>query len=231
MRSFFIIVLLFATSGFCIAQDSLVMQYTPDTKYVEDQFYVGVTYNILANRPSNVSQNSLSYGVQLGFIKDIPVNERRNWALGLGVGYVTASYYNNLKATPINNGVEYSVIDGTTSFSVNKIETHGIEFPLEIRWRTSTAQTFKFWRVYTGFKVGYLFAYQSKYSGDGEDFSFTNDDIERLRYGITLAVGYSTWNFYTYFGLNSLVKNNTATNLNEPINFYPIKVGLQFYIL
>ncbi len=202
-----------------------------DTRYFEDQFYGALTYNLLANRPSGVSQNSFSYGLQLGFIKDIPLNSRRNVALGLGVGYVTASYYHNLKATQNGDDVVYSVLGSETVFSVNKIETHGFELPLEIRWRTSTPDQYKFWRVYIGAKLGYAFSTMSKFVDDNGKIKFSNDDINKLSTGLTLSLGYNTWNFHVYYGINGLLDNATVTETGEQIDMRAVKVGLIFYIL
>ena len=49
-----------------------------DEKYLEDQLYIAFTYNMLLNRPANISQHGLSAGVNVGFIKDVPFNKNRN---------------------------------------------------------------------------------------------------------------------------------------------------------
>ena len=67
-----------------------------DSLYREDQFYAGVTYNLLGKMPSGVSQNGFSSGFHLGFIRDMPINEKRNIAFGLGVGYSTNSFNQNI---------------------------------------------------------------------------------------------------------------------------------------
>ena len=35
-----------------------------DLKYLEDQFYLGITYNSLLNKPTDFTQRNLSYGYQ-----------------------------------------------------------------------------------------------------------------------------------------------------------------------
>lgn len=69
-----------------VAQDSLVKRELDINRYLEDQFYIGVTYDILANKPSQVSQNNLSRGIQIGYIRDLPLNIDRN--RGFGIGWV-----------------------------------------------------------------------------------------------------------------------------------------------
>ena len=202
-----------------------------DLKYLEDQFYIGLTYNLLVNRPSDVSQNNLPFGIQLGYIKDIPMNKRRNIGLGIGLGYNFNSYFNNLRATEENGTITYQLIDGDTQFNRNKISTHVLEVPLEFRWRTSTPDSYKFWRVYGGVRLGYVFANVSKFVSNEENISFSNDDVERFQYDLYISMGYNTWNFYASFALNDILESNTLTIEGEPIEFNALKVGLIFYLL
>ena len=81
------------------AQDSLVT--TIDTasvyqKYREDQFYLGLTFNLLTNKPEAMEQNGFSGGLQFGFIRDMPINKQRNWAIGVGAGISMNTYNQNL---------------------------------------------------------------------------------------------------------------------------------------
>ena len=51
-------------------------------KYREDQFYLGINFNLLLDFPEGVNQNGLSYGFQGGFIRDFPLNKACTFALG-----------------------------------------------------------------------------------------------------------------------------------------------------
>ncbi len=225
----FIFLLLITLS--CFSQEEKVVDYTKiDTRYREDQFYVSVTYNLLNNKPSGMSQSGFSSGFHLGFIRDMPINDKRNLAIGIGLGLSSNSYNQNmLIEKDDSNNLNYSPIEG--AFSKNKFTTYVVEAPLEFRWRTSTAADYTFWRVYTGVKFGYVVANSSKYKGDlGTIKSTAIDDIEKLRYGLTLSLGYSTWNFHVYYGLNPIFKNSAKLN-GESIDTSSIKIGLMFYIL
>jgi len=202
-----------------------------DTRYLEDQFYIGVTYNFLLGQPDDVSQRNLSYGLQAGFIKDMPLNSNRTTAIGLGVGYGVYSYYSNLKAEETNNGILYSILENDSDFKRNKIETHVFEVPFEIRWRNSTPSEYKFWRLYAGMKFGYVFAGRSKLvPTDASKISFYNNDIRSFQYGLTLNFGYNTFNVHAYYSLSNLYNGNVFLD-NESLNTQPLRVGLIFYIL
>ncbi|MBA2629345.1 MAG: PorT family protein, partial [Rickettsiaceae bacterium] len=51
-----------------LAQD-MISRTEIDSLYREDQFYVGVTYNILVNTPENVNNEGFSGGFHLGFLR------------------------------------------------------------------------------------------------------------------------------------------------------------------
>lgn len=201
-----------------------------DSLYREDQFYIVVNYNFLFNKPVGVTQRNLSYGLQLGFIRDIPLNANRNVGLGIGLGYSLDTYYSNLLASKTDQGIVYSIMDGGT-FKRNKIENHVIQLPLEFRWRTSTPTDFKFWRIYTGVNIGYVFASRSKFVSNTEKVSFANGDIGNLQYGLSFNFGYGTWNIHLYYALNPLLNNGVVTDEGESIKMKPLQLGLVFYIL
>lgn len=202
-----------------------------DSLYREDQFYLGITYNLLSNKPDGVSQNGFSTGLHLGVIRDMPINKKRNKAIGVGLGLSANTYNHNLLISNTNQDIAFSVLDGNTvDYTKNRFYTYVLEMPLQYRWRTSTATEYSFWRIYTGLKVGYVFASGSKFVGSPNDIKITNNAIfNKIQYGLSISAGYNTWNFYLYYGLNDIF--DTATINQEPLNLSAIKVGLMFFIL
>jgi hypothetical protein len=222
--------LLFISTAVCSQE---ITSKVIDSLYKEDQFYIGTTYNVLENRPSGLTQNSFSLGFHLGYIKDMPINKRRNKAIGVGLGYSTNSYIQNMLIQRDNSGnFNYSIIDNeAVSFTKNKFSEHVIELPIEYRWRTSTVTSYKFWRIYTGVKFGYVFANRSKFEGSLGELKYNNiEDYNTLQYGLTLSVGYNTWNVFMYYGLNPIFSDTAQIN-GENLDLNAIKVGLMFYIL
>jgi len=222
---------LFLILGFTInlcAQENAEVE---DFKYLEDQFYLGITYNFILNKPSGVNQGNFSYGLQGGFIKDIPLNSRRNLGIGIGLGYAYNNYYTNLFVNETESGLEYIVLDSDVSYKRNKLDTHVIEMPIEFRWRTSTPSDYKFWRVYAGMKLGYVVGSRSKFVSNEAKISFNNSDIRNFRYGVMLNFGYSTFNVHAYYALSNLFNDGVTTNEGESIEFRPLRIGIIFYIL
>lgn len=200
--------------------------------YREDQFYFSVTYNLLNEKPKNVSQSGFSTGFHFGFIRDMPINKKRNTAIGIGVGLSSNSYNQNISILETNNTTAFAIIDESeVNVSKNKFTTYLVEVPLELRFRKSTATNYKFLRVYPGFKLGYVFYNSSKFKSDNGDVKLSNiDAFNRLQYGLTLSAGYGTWNFHAYYGLNPMFDSSAQLD-NASIDMSSFKIGLMFYIL
>jgi len=224
MKNWFPFILLMYSS-FVVCQEKATD--IEDTNYLEDQIYVSITYNILNNKPTGVKQNGFSGGFSIGFIKDIPFNRQRNFGVAVGVGYNYNAYIQNIKFEEINQITTASIAD---NFNSNRYAVNAVEFPLEIRWRTSTPKDYKFTRIYIGGKLGYAFSSSSKLSDDDGIVKTKNiDEFNKIHYGLTAAIGYSTFNFYIYYGLKPMF--NSLSIDNEALDMKDIQIGLKFYIL
>jgi hypothetical protein len=200
-----------------------------DSLYREDQFYVGVTYNALTNIPAGIRQDGFSSGFSVGFLRDIPINNKRTFAIAIGAGLSYANYQQNLVTIENADEINYQIVNAA-DLSKSKLEQLFIDVPVEFRWRNSTPTSYKFWRIYTGFKVQYLLFDRSRYVGKNIDYSVAkNGDLNNFQFGPYLAVGFNTWNFQAYYGVNSIFKNATVNN--EAVEMKTLNIGLMFYIL
>lgn len=231
-RLLFVIVALVCVQ-LTFSQDISVTQASDslDYNYKEDQYYFGVTYNTLTNMPNGMSQNGFSSGFHIGLIKDMPINERRNIAIGMGLGYSTNSINHNLLISKTqDNSYTYELLNDS-EFTKNKFVQHLIEVPLEFRWRTSTASSYKFWRIYTGIKFGYVFASNTKFKNASGQIKNNNiKDFNKLQYGLTLAIGYDSWNAYMQYTLNSIFNSKAQLN-SDNLDVKMLKIGIMLYIL
>lgn len=227
----FTIVLFFSEFALSQNADNTQVNDSIDNMYKEDQYYFGVTYNTLTNMPNGMSQNGFSSGFHVGIIKEMPINKRRNLAFGIGLGYSTNSTNNNLLITQVqDNTYSYELLNDS-QFTKNKFVQHLVELPLEFRWRTSTASTYKFWRIYTGVKLGYVFASNTKFKNASDKVKNKNiKDFNEFQFGLTLAVGYDSWNVFLHYTLNTIFEDQAKLNDNS-IDAKMLKIGIMFYIL
>lgn len=200
-----------------------------DSLYREDQYYVGLTYNLLTEIPVGLRQKGFSAGFSAGFLRDMPINKNRTYAIAVGAGISYANYQQNLVTNEQSGTIRYEIVN-PADLSKAKLEQLFIDVPIEFRWRNSTPTSYKFWRIYTGFKLQYLIYDRSKFVGEGINYTVTNNDnLNKLQYGPYIAVGFNTWNFQAYYGANSLFKNVSVNN--EAVEMKTLNIGLMFYIL
>ncbi|MGL2965170.1 porin family protein [Flavobacterium sp. XGLA_31] len=204
----------------------------PDSLYREDQFYFSVSYNILQRGPSGLRQNKFSTGLTTGFLRDMPLNKKRTFSIAAGLGYSLSIYNQNMGIIDVNGEPTYQILNSENiTYSKNKLSLHCIDLPVEFRWRNSTPESHKFWRVYTGLKFSYVVYNQYKLvSSEGTLKQSNLRDLNDFHYGIYLATGWNTWNIYAYYGLNPLFKSSAKID-GQSIDMNTANFGLMFYIL
>lgn len=201
-----------------------------DSLYREDQFYFSFTLTSLQNKPRGLTQDKFSSGFSLGFLRDFPVNKSRTVAIAPGIGLAYNKYNQNLKISEQNQVPEYSILESNSSYDKNKFSQLLVEVPIELRWRSSTFESHKFWRIYGGFKMGYLIYDKSIYEDvNGKILIENNKDFNAFQYGTYLSVGYNSVNVYAYYGLNKLFQS--AKTNTESIDMNSMNIGIMFYIL
>lgn len=229
----FILFSFFSVFAQDIKKDSVVVKV--DSLYREDQFYFNFSYGNLQKIPKDLNQIKFSPAISVGFLRDFPLNKNRTFALAIGLGYAATTYNHNLyqyKSVDVsgNETREYEILSEDIFYQKNKQSLHYLEIPFEIRWRNSTFASHKFWRIYTGFKVSYLFFDKYKFVNDIQTIVIKNNpDFNKLQYGCYITAGWTTWNAYVYYGLNSIFKS--AKIDGQDIKMNTLNIGLQFYIL
>lgn len=198
-----------------------------DLKYLEDQLYFGLVYNVMVNQPEGFNQNGISGGINLGFIKDIPLNDNRNIGIGIGLGYANNMFNSNLI---VSEDIDDYIILPNEEFDINRLYTHAIEMPIEFRWRTSTPKEYNFWRIYTGVKLSYVFSNNSTFTDETGTTKLKNlSGVRDFNYGLTLSAGYSTFNLHLYYALNPIFEDVKIEGTS--IDLTQLSIGLMFYIL
>lgn len=224
MKSVLIIFFIFISFS-VFSQDEVTEQV--DSLYREDQMYVTLSLNLIQNKPADFRQHSLSSAVSFGFLRDMPFSKNRRWSIAPGLGYSYNNLKNNIKVEKAAQELNYTF---NNDFDKNKLVLHQLELPLEIRWRSSTYTSHKFWRIYTGFKVTYLFASKSEYISTTESITVrNNNDLSKIKYGTYISVGNNTGNIYAYYALSPIFNNVKIDN--QDLNLSSLNVGFVFYIL
>ena len=195
--------------------------------YREDQFFFGSSYFIQTQPIDEFKQNGFSGNFQFGFIRDFPLNDSSTKAIGIGFGYERNFFTSNIQPIQSDNNIDYRIVISRFLESKNKISFSSLVIPLEFRWRRSSIDQYKFWRIYSGFKLKKNFPLYSNPSYGSE---ITIDDVEDWTTSIYINAGYNTWNISLEYDLNPLLKNKKTTN-GENLNISFFRLGLVFYLL
>ncbi len=193
-------------------------------RYLEDQLYANITYNVLLDRPFGEENRGFSYGLSAGYVRDIPFNKSGNFAMGIGVGYNYDVFTHSLQVVNTNE-VTYN-----TGVTANKIYLHNIEFPIQFRWRTSDAVTYSFWRIYTGVRLSYNLRNSFSYELNDVKYEFKNINVyNNFQYGLELNAGYGAFNFFVYYGLQPMFNDVNIDGVH--VNTKITKFGISFFLL
>lgn len=229
-----VLFLFLAVPSTAFAQEENSKDSIVDPRYREDQFYASVTYNLIGSAPTGVSLNGVSGGISFGFLRDMPINEQRNVAIAIGGGVSFDQFGQNLFIGEDENEktIFRALDENVVNFDTNRFSVATVELPLEFRWRTSTQNNFKFWRIYGGLRAGYAYWYRAYFKQPGNEVSQTDiPEFQRFRLGATLSFGYGTFNFYAYYSINPFFKDATTIDTSEEVNMRTLKLGINFYIL
>ena len=198
-----------------------------EESYREDQFYFGSSYFIQTEPLKDFKQNGFSGNFQFGFIRDFPVNNSSTKAVGIGLGLERNFFTSNIQPSEIEDNIDYRIVVSRFLESKNKISFSSIVLPIEYRWRKSSINEYKFWRIYSGLKLKKNFPLYSNPSYGSE---IKIDEIQDWTTSIYINAGYNTWNISLEYDLNPILKNKKTTDGNN-LNISFFRLGLVFYLL
>lgn len=218
MRKLLSFVLMFF-GCFVVAQDEA-------PSFREDQIYLSIAYPYFSDPPSGLIQNKLSYAFSLGFVRDIPLNTKRTFAFGLGLGWDVATVFNNTRFSVLDNNISATSLE--TDYQKNTLTMQSLAIPFELRWRGATETKHNFWRIHSGVSLHIPLELTSRYrtaTGVETNTSLPYNDTF-LRWN--LQFGFNTWNISFAQDMQPLA---VSAKTNPPFDIRFTKIGLIFYIL
>ena len=196
--------------------------------YREDQIYIDVNFILQHLDNDRFSDNGFSRSLHLGVLRDIFLTPSGEYALGLGVGYGLTRLVNNLEVSPSAGVFEVSYPRPDRSYR-NFFTYHELQFPVELRWRKSTVEEHKFWRIHAGYRFSRPFGLRYK-PFFGPDFP-VDGVLSRWHHEASLSVGYNTWNLRFAYQLNPLLRSEVRSASGDRFPVRTIQLGLIFYLL
>jgi len=192
---------------------------------------------------SAMTVSAYSPGVDIYGMYNVPFGKSK-FSLGFGLGFGTHNIrsdampadeykFDTVTATTIYTGktifekIPDYVNNKEIKYDVNKFSLTYFDIPLELRFfsQNKKGKTIKF---AVGGKMGYLVNNHTKYKGDdlagGEsDVKFKTykiKNLELLRYGATIRLGYDMYNIFAYYSLSKLFKADKGPEM------FPVSLGI-----
>ncbi|HYG50923.1 MAG TPA: outer membrane beta-barrel protein [Flavobacteriales bacterium] len=108
-----------------------------------------------------------------------------------------------------------------TTYTKNKIALNYADLLAEIRIKPGRDNM---WRLYAGFRSGYLFNNHTKFKGDkGRVKDHKIPGYEKFSYGPTLRLGFSNLCLYVHYLVAPIYKNNSGQSISS------VSAGLTLY--
>ncbi len=181
-----------------------------------DRLVIDVMHANWQELPPGINVKPYSHGVQIFRLFDIPFGKS---GLGMAIGPGISAYnihfnggYNEIVDMNSNETFSRFVpFQPTYEYRKHKLSLNFVDLGFEFRFRTKGDRRFRF---YPGFKGGWLFNIhiatvdtEGKYKG----YNFSN--LNRIRYGATLRIGWHRFMFTGYYALNGLFQENKGQDL------------------
>ena len=217
----------------------------PDSLFREDQFYFNITYNTLQKVPDGLQQTKFSPGFSVGFLRDMPINASRTFAVAAGLGYSLSVYNQNLGIFESNTGTTYEILNTEgVSVSKDKLSLHYVDLPISFVYSVN-AGSGKL-NIGAGPKFGLglsgKYKYTSKVTAMGQTDETTSEDkitfgssdtsdFKTLDLSFGTTISYEIANFHFgvqyYYGLTNHFTNPTGKEAVTQ-NMTSIIVGYKF---
>ncbi|MGE4287655.1 MAG: outer membrane beta-barrel protein [Salinivirgaceae bacterium] len=173
-----------------------------------------------------------SRGINLQMMYPI-LGNRSNVALALGFGYAVQNYYLDHFLHTNTTDAWFTKIPDNLSYSKYKLTTNYLTIPFELRIRTNPDALYRrSFKIYPGFRAGYLVNVHTKYVGEspdtGEDIKIKEYHIKRinpLSYGPTIRIGYGKLMLHGYYSLSGLFDSVTL----NPLNTYEVGLSIVLF--
>lgn len=176
-----------------------------------DRFVFDLFSDVWLNAPDSAKFNGFQRGVNISSFTDIPFG-KSNFSLGIGIGVNCTNVFHGSDIFKDSTGFSYFK-PKSGEFKSNKLALTYLNTPIEFRFRSKSDNIF---RCAIGGRFGYLINNHNKFVAEGiKTKSYNISDINKLQYGLTLRVGYKFLNFYAYYGLSNLFKENKGEELSQ----------------
>lgn len=197
-----------------------------------DRLIIELGHANLGNKPDNMELKWFSRAINVYLMYDIAISRNENFSFAPGVGIGTNLYAHNIGFGQSDDGITFFEALDSVNYSRNNLSTNFFDIPLELRFRTNPDKFGRRFKVAAGFKGGYLFNGHSKWIGSeraniplAEYKNLSIPNLNNIRYGYTLRIGYSNFNIIGFYSAAPLFNIGKST-VEKGIK--PFYIGFSF---
>jgi hypothetical protein len=188
-----------------------------------DRLIIEINQTGLLGLPNNIKQDLLKcFGVNIALMFDKPIGNSP-FSIGYGIGLYSHNFHSNAdfiyKKDSIGNGFTTKMEPFKRPYDLNRFAQKILEIPIEIRLRTKTDKQFK---LHFGGKIGYVINnFRSIKDNDGKIRVFDIKNINPLRYGVNVRIGFQHFAVTASYYFTELFKKDKGVN-----GLIPYSVGI-----
>ena len=195
-----------------------------------DRIAIDLSWNQWQKVPNNITQGYFSFGFSSSWFKDLPLGQKSNCAIALGLGFESMSFHHNGTLTTVQNSnsssTQLTPFETDSAVLRNKYAVNYIDFPFEFRIRTinkTLDDRMKFnFKLYLGFKVGVLVNDHTKYKDNNIKIkTFNIPNRLPYRFGPYVRIGFNKIGFVGYYSLSSIFQDGS-------VELKPFSIGLSW---
>jgi hypothetical protein len=189
----------------------------------KDHIVVDFSYDGYTHFPDGIQQKPYSLGGNAYLMWDYPLGYTP-LSLAIGGGFSTHDVHTNGRLTYSIDGKYTSFLPITIKYKTNKFSCNYFEMPVELRLRQRGNKKFK---LAIGGKIGYAYNVHVKYEdADGKMKVYRIKNVDPLRYGVTLRIGFDKWNVQGFYAFSELFRKGHG---DPGMSQFSIGVGLLLY--
>lgn len=220
---FFILFFLIGSSAFAQTKDSTGEKPPKKIADPKDHIVVDFSFDSYRNWPDGISQKPYSLGGNAYLMWDYPFGYGP-FSVAIGAGFSTHDVHTNGQITYTIDGKYTTFEPLTVKYSTNKFSMNYMEIPVELRLRTRGEKSFK---MTIGGKIGYAYNVHTKYADeDGKVKVYRIKNIDPIRYGVTLRIGYNKFNLQGFYALSEIFKKGRGEPGMTP---FSLGIGMLLY--
>lgn len=182
------------------------------------------TYEHWLTSPNGITQKP-SWGFAWSRMFEYSASPGFSFAWGIGLRslhHYHDGFYNQYTKNDLTVVDTFMRLPVGTNYTKNKIALNYVDGLMEFRLKPGRDHI---WRLYAGFRGGYLFNNHTKFKGDkGKVKDHNIPGYEKFTYGPTLRIGFSNLCVYVHYLIKPIYKNNSGQNISS------LSAGLTLYI-